>query len=205
MLVFFPWLRLTNVVSVEQFTVIPVTRGLLTAGLSPSESATVDLVLEPYVERGGGPVGSFSLVKSRSTDLLEEPDPEVQSQLFDFGELLAFASMAARGFFPAHGGAPYSSRSHFHLVAQRFDDPAGGVAVDTRRRDGGNTTLMTRSTYRVHKPDHVAGGGTVPLDLPLLNALLLSTGEAWWPPIWEAILSFNLANTDNSDRNGLAS
>src|SRR5260370_13536892 len=100
MLVFFPWLRLTNVVSVEQFTVIPVTRGLLTAGLSPSESATVDLVLEPYVERGGGHVGSFSLVKSRSTDLLEEPDPEVPSQLVDFGELFAFPSMAPTGLFP---------------------------------------------------------------------------------------------------------
>lgn len=199
MLSFFPWLDLAEPAAVGGFDVAPLLRGEALTEMATQEREAIDLLLEPYVVRGSEPVEKFAVMKLNSMGWLDELDDAQRREHFDFAELLAFSSLAARTFFPEPGLGLYTNRAQFQLYIQRFEDPKGGVAVESRRRDGSNTNFVPRDSYRVHKPEHIVGGWHVPLDLSFLEALISSRAEGWWPPIWEGVLGYNLANTDSTE------
>jgi hypothetical protein len=97
------------------------------------------------------------------------------------------------------GGLNYCNRDNFRIVVQAFDDPHGGVAITTRRRDGSTTGYWPEENYHVLQPEHVALHSVVHIDEHLLKALLRAQEAKTWEHFWDSIINFNLANTDSSD------
>lgn len=199
MLCFFPWLHVREPISVSGFEVVPLLRGESASGLGAEDRNAIDLVLEPYVDRALKPVDRFAVTRLDGKKWLDELDDGERGEIFDFAEILAFSSMAIRDFFPESGVGRYSNRTHFQLYIQRFDDPERGVAVETRRRDGTNLSGFSKGKYRIQRPEHVVTTSEAPLALTFLSSLLSSRSEEWWPPMWEGILAYNIANTDSTE------
>jgi len=84
------------------------------------------------------------------------------------------------------------------LVIQDFSSEENGVTIVTRRRDGSTRHYWSGDSYRVQKPDHIHLGPKR-IDRSLLECLLKLRDAIDWQRIYEAILGFNLANTDSSD------
>jgi len=112
-----------------------------------------------------------------------------------FSELLATSGLSEREFFTI-GSIGYQNRDNFRLVIQSYsEDPSTGAAIKTRKRDGNTTNFWPSDSYRVRKPEHLNSRHDI--DLPLLNSLLELQKSQEWDRVYEAILNFNLANTDN--------
>ena len=193
MLAFLPWLDLDEDVRLPEFSLVRFERGRLPGG---GIQATLDAVLELYVVGDNRPVPKATLFRLADRELTDDLTDDERGEAFALGELVSLAGLAAREFFaPFH----YANRDNFTLVIQGFADPAGGVAVRSRRRDGSSSTYKTRGAARVRQPDHVVGTGGVRLDVPLLQALLKLRGTEEWPDFEESIFFFNRANTDSND------
>ena len=119
---------------------------------------------------------------------------EVAGQdLFVMSEVVAFAGLASRDFF-SHN---YWSRDNFRLVLQNYEEPKPGTRYSTRRRDGATTVLVSETAHVVRTPEHVSVSSNVTLDEDLLQVLRSHKEHGDWDRLYEAILNFNLANTDS--------
>src|SRR5918997_954773 len=195
MLAFFPWLRLKESIVVGEFELVPYLRGHQPAGRGTQLQGTLDRVLAPYYY-GDQPIVSATLVRVDKTEFTRDFTEEDRAALFALSELLATSGLAAREYF-AYGG--YQNRDNFRLVIQAFAASDGGAAITSRRRDGSTTNYWPEGSYRVQKPEHIPLDGTNCLDRPLLEALVRARDSDQWERIYEALLSFNLANTDNAE------
>lgn len=115
--------------------------------------------------------------------------------LFAFSELVAFSGLSSRKFFHWN----YWNRDNLRLVIQAFRNPAAGVAVISRRRDGQTMKYIVDGSYTVALPSHVCLPIHLTLDEPLLNSLAGVRADTKWFDLIEAITIFNLANTDSSE------
>ncbi len=197
MLAFFPWLTLSQHACsiLHGFELLPYVRSQLPADKDPGLQRTLDRILEPYTDRTGHVVKSATILRLASCGIVDDLSEEQRGELFDLAELLAFAALSWRVFF-THG--PYVNREDFALIIQSLSDAESGVAYVVRRRDGHVKGYLTRDAYRVQMPLHVNDDPPVVLDCQLLNALLRFRADDNWPQYWEAILTFNRANTDSS-------
>jgi hypothetical protein len=189
-LAFFPWLHLTSGFTVGEFELIPFVRG----SFAGTDAAAVHSILSPYEEVAGLSVRDATLLRIHPSGLTDDLTEIQVSAAFTFAQMLSFAGLAVRQFFH-HSG--YSNHDHFQLVVQRYDDPIRGVGVVTRRRDGSTQNLVTASVHRVPRPDHVHRS-RVPIDVPLLAALNACTSHASADELVDAMLTYNMANTDSS-------
>ena len=194
MLAFFPWVSIKESIVVGEFELIPYLRDIKPAGRSTELQGILDRVLTPY-QIGYQPISSATLIRIDNTELIRNFAEEERAALFILSELLATSGLAARKYF-AYGG--YQNRDSFRLVVQAFAAAHGGAAITSRRRDGSNTNYWGDDSYKVQKPEHIPIG-TSSIDHPLLDALVQARDSAHWERIYEALLSFNLANTDNSE------
>jgi hypothetical protein len=105
---------------------------------------------------------------------------------------LAFAGLADREYFSHEG---YWNRDHFRLIIQKYTKPDGSRALITRRRDGQNTSLVSPEYFKVVRPQHV-GDARVVIDSHFLEALLSEPLDADRPGLYDAVVTFNMANTD---------
>jgi len=195
MLAFFPWLEVSEPVTAGEFELLPFRRGVAPSGRGTTDQAIYDRLLAPY-HSGGAPIGHATLARIAGDDLTRDRSDDERGALFVFSELLSMSGLAARDFFGL--GLTYHNRDNFRLVVQGFSDDRGGAAITTRRRDGSTLNFWPGDDYRVQKPEHVSLGRSL-LDLELLKALLDSRESENWNSLYEAILSFNLSNTDSSD------
>ena len=193
---FFPWMHIREAVSVEGFELLPYRRGSAPAGAGKPEQESIDKLLEPYRTAPRGRLGAATLLRLTGRDLLDNVTDDEADAALRFGELVAFSGLSARTFFDQIG---YASRDNFRLIVQRFEDPASGLTVLSRRRDGSTWTAITRSALIVLKPYHVSGGPWQAIDVPLLAALVQRSRKDYWGEIEEAIIGFNSANTDSPD------
>lgn len=193
---FFPWLHLSDPIRVSGFELIPYRRGMTPAGAGTPDQAVLDALLDPYRHAPQGRVGSATLLRFDGRALLEDLQDDEADQVLRFGELVAFAGLAARRFFEDFR---YSNRDHYRLIVQQFTDPSSGLGVVSRRRDGAARTIVTRSAVLVLKPYHVSTTPTHDVDVPLLESLLRRATTEDWGEIEDAITGFNAASTDSPD------
>ena len=194
-LAFFPWLQISEVVSMEGFELIPYQRGVEPAGEGTKEQSTLDQLLNPYYS-GGSPVEVATILRIGGQELTRDLSEEERTSLFTFSELLSAAGLAAREFF-SFGN--YQNRNNFRLVIQGFSGEKGGANITTRRRNGSANQNWNGNSYRVQKPEHISLHGHNPIDFSLLRSLMASREHQYWQRIYESIISFNLANTDSPD------
>lgn len=194
MLAFLPWVSIKESIVVGEFELIPYLRDLKPAGRGTELQGILDRVLAPYYF-GDQPIGSATLISIVDTELIRDFAEEERAALFILSELLATSGLAAREYF-AYGG--YQNRDNFRLVIQAFAAADGGAAITSRRRDGSSTNYWGDDSYKVQKPEHIPLG-TNRIDHLLLDALVQARDSEHWERIYEALLSFNLSNTDNAE------
>ena len=190
-LAFFPWLKIAQPLIVKGFELLPYKRGEPFSG-EPSSTSTVASLLAPYWNRFDLPGKESVILRRAAHGLLEDVDEDDIEDLYTFSEWLALSGLAARRYF-GHDG--YSNRDHFRLIVQRFGQVGGGVALVSRRRDGTTTAYSPEKYYRVIRPEHVHEKA-VPIDVGLLQALLSQPRGAAKPELYDASVTFNMANTD---------
>jgi hypothetical protein len=195
-LAFFPWFSIAEPKTFGQFDLIPYDRDRKPGGVGPQLQSVVDAITRPYVYQGDYPIRTAALLKVGDGEVTRHLSEDDVSTAFAFAELLACAGLAGREFFSV-AGILYSNRDAFRLSIQHFQRTDGPTTVVTRRRDGSTKTLYDDAVYRVHKPKYVECSDAI--DEPLLEALLSAQAkleDGRWAEIYEAVFSFNLANTD---------
>ena len=81
------------------------------------------------------------------------------------------------------------------MIIQKYTKPDGSKALVTRRRDGQNTSLVSPEYFKVVRPQHV-GDAQVVIDPRFLEALLSEPLDVDRPGLYDAVVTFNMANTD---------
>jgi hypothetical protein len=190
-LAFFPWLKIAAPLAAGGFEMLPYRRGEPFSG-EPAITSTVASVLAPYWNRFDLPGKDSVILRRTGHGLLDDLDEGDMEDLYAFSEWLALSGLSARRYF-GHDG--YSNRDNFRLIVQRFSGEAGGAAVVSRRRDGTTTAFAPEKYYRVIRPEHVHGN-TVDVDVGLLRALLNRPEGGSTPDLYDASVTFNMANTD---------
>jgi hypothetical protein len=196
-LVLFPWLTIDEPIDIGEFALIPYERGV-----APEEGTELqeilDALTEPYSANGDEPIRRASFLSVGGHDLLDDLSEDESNAVFAFSELLAAAGLSKREFF--QGAFGYCNRDVFRVVIQSFNDPRGGTTQRIRRRDGITTNYTSRDAFRVRKPDYISAPFGPAIDLPLLRAFAVAQSDmsdAEWEAVFEAIISFNSANTDS--------
>lgn len=123
----------------------------------------------------------------------ETIEDQLGQELFAMSEVVAFCGLANREFF-SHN---YWGRDNFRLVIQNYAEPKAGTKFATRRRDGSTTVLVSETAHVVLPPEHLTASSRVTLDEDLLAILSARERPESWESVYEAILHFNLANTDS--------
>lgn len=191
MLAYFPWLQLESDLHLSEFTLLRFERGQRPGA---GDQAAADALLSAYVVGANHPIRKATLIQLPGHGLTDDLTEDERDELFAFGEMVAFSGLSAREYFSPFG---YANRDVFTLIIQGFTDPAGGVAVRSRRRDGSTLAYVSPGANLVREPHHVPATWAVKLDEPLLKALLKARAIGDWPDIDEALFFFNRANTDN--------
>ncbi len=198
---FFPWLSISEPVSFNGFRLIPYPEGE-GQPFSDEEKSAIEWATQAFQCGSVAPkVRRATLLALSGKGPLEVPSGKQRSNCFAFAELLAFSALADRMFFFPLG---YFNKSAFQLVIQEVKCPPSGQGCTylVRRRDGFKDALDFRRLWI--KPPHVESPLAFPgsFDRGFLNAILSSNrtlAPDEWEAIWDAISSFNLANTDSPD------
>ena len=107
-LVFFPWLGLTNVIKVGDFSLIPFERGTKPGGRGTTLQKSLDEVTEPYIIPPNKPISYATIVKFGPNEITTDLSEEQAASIFAFSELMAITGLSARNYFAASsmsGGA----------------------------------------------------------------------------------------------------
>ncbi len=190
-LAFFPWIDLEcDRVEVPGHSLLRFELGRL-PGPDADSQAMIDAVLSTYRDHRGNPVRTAVILAANDRSLMGDLSELDTDGLFQFAELFAFACLATREFF--HDS--YFNRDQLRLVIAKFENPQGGVTIQTPRRDGSRWSTVTE----VRVPIHVSLGAQVKPDGGLLEALLQSRSRHEWAKVYRSVVLFNLANTDAPD------
>jgi hypothetical protein len=193
MIAFFPWLAIRETITVADYE---LRRWPDQLDGDPCLSG-IERILSPYYA-DEHPVRNATILRSYGRSVDADLTAEEREAAFVFAECLALAGLSARRFFRHR----YQNRDHFRLVIQSFKDDRDAIVIRARRRDGSSTDLNFADRTRFQKPAHVPLGFSNDVDVPLLESLLSlrsrQAGEEW-DRVHEAMVGFNLANTDSDD------
>ena len=188
-----PWLMLEEPLIVDEFELVPV-NDLSLPDLNTQ--AVVSRVLDMHLVSKLNRAERATILKYIDRPIEVELSSEETDRLYDFVELLAFSGISKRELFGQ--GNRYCARDNFRLSILTLPTLDTGFRHSTRRRDTPPIVGSNSPTY--HKPRHVFLN-RVFLDVPLLESLVHSWCDptpTWWPQVFESIISYNIANTDNS-------
>jgi hypothetical protein len=194
---FFPWLRLRDALIVDEVHLVPYRR---TA--QPYEGTEVqsrlDELLASHVVHPDSPITEATVIETERGNPFRPLDEEAVSSLYELRELLATAALSQRGYFE-NGGLSYCNSHLFQLVVQRIQGDGTAVSITSRRREGTFNTVWSSGLHKVRMPDHVHPPIRLDFDIPLLGALIKARRSPRFDSISEAILGYNLANTDSPE------
>lgn len=194
MCAFFPWYTLDRNVCFAEFALAPVGNRAPAITVPAAMQGEFARILNSF-ESGGAPIGGATIIRFADLGWNSDLDDMRRADLFVFSELLAMSGIAAREYFNFSG---YQNRDNFQLFIQQYGTGAAGVMITSRRRDGHGNQYWSAGRHAALKPDHVNLDPNH-IDEPLLNALVQSRRDEHWPRRFDAIVNFNLANTDRSD------
>lgn len=181
--------------SIGPLRLLPYEKGVLPGDLRFVTQANIDGVLGAYADRPNLPIRRGALLELADWQSGMDITDEEVTQLFRTRHLLAFSALAQRELFRHFG---YANFDTYTLVIQRFNPEAPGTfSFVVRRRDGQSRHLWGSDEFAFHRPLHVDGRAQIVLDEMLLKALL--DLPAAHQHVYDAIVEFNLANTDSSD------
>lgn len=192
---FFPWASVESPVSVGPLRLLPYQKGSLPGDQPHVTQASVDGVLSAYADRANFHIRRGTLLEFGDWHLGMDISDEQITQLFRIRHLLGFSALSQRELFHH---IRYSNFDTYALAIQRFTpEKPDTFSIVARRRDGRSQHLWASDDFAFHRPLHVDGRAEIVVDEALLSALLNLPGTH--EHIYEALVEFNLANTDSSD------
>lgn len=197
---FFPWLRISEPLEVAGFRLVPWTRreGSTGQALSARERSVAETILSPYLVSNDRSVDCCTLLSFPGRALLDVPTDDEATRAWWIAQYFAAAGLAGRKPFDTDN---YCNTDNFELVIQNFVGDLKGVSYGTRRRYGRTTNGGSRDYFRVLWPQHVPQG-SASLDRELAKLLAeadTQVGEDEVRRLRDAVLHFNMANTDKGD------
>lgn len=196
MFAFFPWYApASEALSYAEFRLLPFGDSGKACDIAPEHRDRIRGILGAFCV-GGAPITSATLIRFEDLPLDADLDEGRRADLFIFSELLATSGIAARRLFATSG---YQNRDNFRLIIQGCGAAPGGAAIVSRRRDGRRLQYWSPGRYKVEKPANVVLEPNF-IDERLLGALLrLREHPADWDHCFDAVVAFNLANTDREE------
>lgn len=206
MLLLLPWCRITKPYRVAEIELLPFPA----LDASPSRdkpfdedtNRTIKRLLSAYRDLNGKPVERAAVVRYNGRDVTEELSEEEIANARELIELVCFSALARRNLFSNEG--PYCNRDVFSLYVQWFTKPPDAIAIETVRARGAghNRSLWRLDDLHLGVPPHVGVVDEVAVDEALLAALMslrADTSDKTWQRWFDAIASYNLANTDGDN------
>ncbi|MFC1628427.1 hypothetical protein ACFL3H_04880 [Gemmatimonadota bacterium] len=195
MLAFFPWLQTETKNSLSGFELVPYRTKSLPAGAGTEEQQTIDTIIGSYYETAQRKVTHATILRVGDHGLLDELNEEERVTSFTFSELLTIAGLSNREFFGI--GLQYSNTDQYRLFIQSFSGPEKGLSLVSRRRDGTTQDYIPRDAFREVKPHHISSSIGNQVDHDFLEALIAFQNHDQFNRLYESIVQFNLANTDD--------
>lgn len=190
-----PWVYVDEPRDFGSVRLLPFKRGELPGDQSNIKQTDIDGIFRAYANRPNHRVGQGTIVELEEWRAGMEASPEVVTELFRVKEILAFSALTLRSLFRQHYG--YCNYDTYTMVVQRFKPgETGTFAFSSRRRDGATNQLWGSDEFAFQMPIHVTTSSRIAIDVPLFEALLSLPPE--YSNIYDALLEFNLANTDSS-------
>ena len=197
MLQLLPWCALEQDYDLGALRLLGVGDRKPLKGLSTQQSADIQSFISCYRSMDGRPVDPYAVVAFNGVDPLRVLTDDELRECSELLQLAAFSSLASRSFFRA----PYSNNTCFVRYIQMFND-VRGIAVLSRRRDGGTLDgrILPGTVFGI--PSQAAAVHTVHIDAALFAALdthRKDTPPKEWTRWQNAIDCFNFANSDDSN------
>ena len=190
-----PWTYVDEPRDFGPVRLLPFKRGHFPGDQPNIEQADIDGIFSAYANRPNHRVDKGTIVELAEWRAGMEAPPEVVTELFRVKELLAFSALSLRSLFRQHYG--YCNYDTYTMVVQRYNPgETGTFAFSSRRLDGATNQLWGSDEFAFQMPIHVTTPSRVAMDVPLFKALLSLPRE--YSSIYDALLEFNLANTDSS-------
>lgn len=197
-LIFLPWLRLHDAVTLDRFLFLPVGGEKGFGDLPEHISKQASLTASSYTDRAGHNVPDFTLVlRDKGESPWNLTDDEF-SRVRELSSLLFFCSWSLNDYYSQLGS--YSNSSMFNVVGQRFTlDSPEGVALTLRRRDGeilsggynhGHVRFVAPPQYAINRESRI--------DNDLLTAVIAATSQGLRVAdiLYSVLGLIELANTD---------
>ena len=75
-LVLFPWLYILEVITIDNYKLIPFIRGERLEGKQKQIQKSIDIILESYVEKNGNPIRNSTIVNLVDRGIFDNLDEE---------------------------------------------------------------------------------------------------------------------------------
>lgn len=191
LLAFLPWVTIKHEQKLGDWQLIPVDLKTLT---DSEEHKPLTRVLGSYRLHIEAPISSATIFKHREKGMFAVLTDDERTECFVHGEIVSFASVASREFFSF---GYYTNSASSALFLQKFTRNAKGFALTARRRDGEKLNYSPDKYHIVLQPLHVAGGA-LSFDQPLAEALVQARSAPIWPRMYESLLCYLRANSDDN-------
>lgn len=201
-LAFFPWLKVTEAVSVGAHSLLLYSPGAPFPDGAHSEIdvRTTERILRQYKIRRQESVSPVNLLLRDGRPLAFEMTASERKEAYEFSRHLAIAGLAARSFVGSPWG--FAASGHFQLVVQPFALPfTGSVAYQNRIKGGYSVVTTSVDLHEWHLPSHLVQPVNASLDIALLQGLQSphDPNDEDWQHVDASLTQFLLANSGSAD------
>lgn len=198
---FFPWLDAPKTMDFGSVLLEPYERGKFPGDQELVTQAEIDEVMNFYKASPTENIQSCLMIRLPNKKIGEDLSEDEKGFLRVFAELLCFSHIAERTFFGRdyHYCCKEDFAFHGHgWASERFN---GFIVIQSRRRDGFNQNMTDAESAAYHRPHNANKGSNLQEQPSLLQPLLQAfknMDDSLRVDIYECIINYNLANTDNA-------
>ena len=196
---FYPWLDGSNI-DIGPFTLERYERRKKPGNQKQISQSQIDSIMSFYRNSPKEYLKSCLLVRPKVKDFGEELNDDEKLLLNSFTEILCFCYLSERKFFSQN--VNYCCKEDFQLYSHGWSgDFDKMIVVTSRRRDGYSMNLIDNNYSIYLRPHHTNPSSELSVVPALVSSLMgLACSEndkSKWNSLYESIINFNLANTDN--------
>jgi hypothetical protein len=191
-----PWCAIATTYQLGNVRLIRVDAETPIDGASKTSEVLIRKFIAAYLDIEGRKVSPCALVAFKGSDPARDLTADELEESAEDVQLATFGSLAARRFFRS----PYSNSTCFTRYVQRFED-ARGIAISSRRRDGGALAAWSASQTVFGIPPQASAVREVVIDEALTSSLMTyreGANPGDWVRWQNAVDCFNFANSDDS-------
>lgn len=191
MFAFFPWFSVDRVKTFDRIRLVPHETGKPNQHGVPE---SIDPVVSVYRTMPKVPVRQLAVLQIDGRPFDSDLSEDERQEVFDLAEALAMSALSTRQFFTDR---QYANRDTFTAFVQGVAPKAGGILINSRRRDGTSSAYWSGDTFMALRPAHVQSHHPLVFDDALVEALMNARAHVQAKRFEDSVFSFNRANTDS--------